>query len=267
VQWMIDLYSGVWRSSAAGGLRSCFSDLSGLQWDCSKAGRTFEEDLEMIRLPLILSFSVLDDQRVQFTGSIQESVSILSLSLSYLASLHSSCTKLHPALRTLLTWFLIPRPVYQSIIMWFITALALFAGIAVAQISSEPNSSDCDGIYLVSPSTRAPIDVNTYAGTIYSQQNINDAATAALNYYAQGQTVGSDGYPHQYHDYEGFSFSCSSPYLEFPILTSGTYSGGSPGADRVVIGSISSDDSSAQYCAVITHDGQSGNDFGECSDS
>lgn len=45
------------------------------------------------------------------------------------------------------------------------------------------------------------------------------------------------------------------------------YSGGSPGADRVVIGSISSDESTAEYCAVITHDGQSGNDFGECTDS
>ena len=49
-------------------------------------------------------------------------------------------------------------------------------------------------------------------------------------------------------------------------MTSGVYSGGSPGADRVVIGSISSDESSAEYCAVITHDGESGNAFGECSD-
>lgn len=108
---------------------------------------------------------------------------------------------------------------------------------------------------------------HTSLGTTYSQTNIDDAATAALSYYAQGTTVGSDSYPHQYEDYEGFSFSCSAPYLEFPILTSGTYSGGSPGAGRVVIGSISSDDSSAQYCAVITHDGQSGNGFGECTDS
>jgi ribonuclease len=118
---------------------------------------------------------------------------------------------------------------------------------------------------LTSPLSKAPL--TTSPGTSYSQANINDAATAALSYYAQGQTVGSDSYPHQYNDYEGFSFSCTGPFLEFPIQTSGTYSGGSPGADRVVIGSISSDDSSAQYCAVITHDGQSGNGFGECTDS
>ena len=152
--------------------------------------------------------------------------------------------------------------------MKFITTLAIFTSFAVAQISSEPNSSDCDGMHPASSSPGSPIiSLILCIGTVYSQQNIDDAATAALNYYAEGQTVGSDSYPHVYHDYEGFSFSCSAPYLEFPILTSGTYSGGSPGADRVVIGSISSDDSSAQYCAVITHDGQSGNDFGECTDS
>ncbi|KAE9376637.1 guanyl-specific ribonuclease F1 [Stipitochalara longipes BDJ] len=130
----------------------------------------------------------------------------------------------------------------NSIVLLFVVS------VAAQSISDEPSSSNCDG-------------------TTYSQQNIDDAATAALSYYASGQTVGKDSYPHQYNDYEGFSFTCSAPYLEFPIKTSGVYSGGSPGADRVVIGSISSDESTAEYCAVITHDGQSGNDFGECSDS
>ena len=43
-------------------------------------------------------------------------------------------------------------------------------------------------------------------------------------------------YPHQYHDYEGFTFVCGgSTYYEFPILAGGgLYSGGSPGPDRVV---------------------------------
>ena len=143
--------------------------------------------------------------------------------------------------------------------------VVLFAVSAVAQsISDEPTSSDCDGQLF--PRTLSTNRL-TNAGTIYSQQNIDDAATAALSYYASGQTVGRDSYPHQYKDYEGFSFTCSAPYLEFPIETSGVYSGGSPGADRVVIGSISSDESTAEYCAVITHDGQSGTDFGECTDS
>lgn len=151
--------------------------------------------------------------------------------------------------------------------MKFLSILALFAGAAMTQsISDEPDSSDCDGIslYLI-PSTI--YHQLTFTGTYYSQTDIDNAATAALSYYANGETVGNDKYPHRYNDYEGFDFSCSAPYLEFPIESGSTYSGGSPGADRVVIGSISGDDSSAQYCAVITHDGQSNNDFAECSDS
>ena len=54
-------------------------------------------------------------------------------------------------------------------------------------------------------------------------------------YYENDQTVGSDKYPHQYEDYEGFSFPDPGPYYEFPILSSyKVYTGGSPGADRVI---------------------------------
>ena len=62
-------------------------------------------------------------------------------------------------------------------------------------------------------------------------------------------------------------FEFQAPYLEFPILSGGeVYTGSSPGADRVVIGSIAEDYSSATYCAVITHDGQKKNGFAECKD-
>jgi hypothetical protein len=69
-------------------------------------------------------------------------------------------------------------------------------------------------------------------------------------------------------DYEHFSFpNAQKPYLEFPILVSGEFTGDeSPGADRIVIGSISSDYSSAVYCAVLTHDGSKKNGFTECKD-
>ena len=49
-------------------------------------------------------------------------------------------------------------------------------------------------------------------------------------------------------------------------MAGSVYDGASPGADRVVIGSIASDYSSAVYCAVLTHDGQRKNGFAECSD-
>jgi hypothetical protein len=69
-------------------------------------------------------------------------------------------------------------------------------------------------------------------------------------------------------DYEKFTFQyAKKPYLEFPILQSGAYNDSeSPGADRVVIGSIATDYSSAVFCAVITHDGSTKNGFTECKD-
>ena len=79
-------------------------------------------------------------------------------------------------------------------------------------------------------------------------------------YYENGQTVGSDKYPHQYEDYEGFSFPDSGPYYEFPILSSEqVYTGGSPGADRVIF------TGDGTYEGVITHTGASGNDFLQCT--
>lgn len=54
--------------------------------------------------------------------------------------------------------------------------------------------------------------------------------------------------PHAYNDYEKFNFShAQKPYLEFPVVKTGVYSGGSPGADRIVIGSIAED-----YCTFCS---------------
>lgn len=71
--------------------------------------------------------------------------------------------------------------------------------------------------------------------------------------------TGEDEYPHQYHDYEGFDFPTSAPWYEFPILSSyAVYSGGSPGADRVIF------DSEGDFDSLITHTGASGDDFVAC---
>ncbi|PMD55099.1 Ribonuclease/ribotoxin, partial [Hyaloscypha bicolor E] len=104
--------------------------------------------------------------------------------------------------------------------------------------------------------------------TEYDRAAINAACTQALSLASQGQTLGRDKYPHVYSDYEKFSFQyAKKPYLEFPILEFGVYNDNeSPGADRVVIDSISTDYSSAVFCAVITHDGSTKNGFAECKD-
>lgn len=67
------------------------------------------------------------------------------------------------------------------------------------------------------------------------------------------------GYPHQYNNYEGFSFPTAAPWYEFPILsTYNVYTGGSPGADRIVF------DTKGNFDSLITHTGASGNDFVGC---
>lgn len=72
-------------------------------------------------------------------------------------------------------------------------------------------------------------------------------------------TPATGGYPHQYNDYEGFTFPTSGPWYEFPILsTYKVYTGGSPGADRVIF------DGSGTFDSLITHTGASGDDFVAC---
>lgn len=64
----------------------------------------------------------------------------------------------------------------------------------------------------------------------------------------------------RYNDYEGFSFPVAGPYYEFPILSSHeVYSGGSPGADRVIF------NDNGNLAGLVTHQGASGNDFLQCS--
>ena len=144
-----------------------------------------------------------------------------------------------------------------------------------------------------------PSGCNCDNKTTYSKSAINAACTHALSLASQGETTGRDKYPHAYNgpfppnptpyspktpplphplalapfsqnhpDYEHFSFpNAQKPYLEFPILESGEFTGNeSPGADRIVIGSIATDYSSAVYCATLTHDGSTKNGFTECKD-
>ncbi|KAA1468072.1 ribonuclease T1 [Dentipellis sp. KUC8613] len=92
------------------------------------------------------------------------------------------------------------------------------------------------------------------AGRSYSANNVD----SAIN---QAEGRGGGDYPHQYHDYEGFSFpSCRGEFFEFPLERSGVYTGGSPGADRVIY------DEDGDFCACLTHTGASSEDgFVECS--
>ncbi|KAF2762774.1 hypothetical protein EJ05DRAFT_495635 [Pseudovirgaria hyperparasitica] len=109
-----------------------------------------------------------------------------------------------------------------------------------------------------------PVELDTRAGTtcggvFYTSSEVSAASNQAYNYYKSGTQVGSNNYPHAYNNYEGFNFDVSGPYLEFPIKKGGVYTGGSPGADRVVI------NTSGAHAGDITHTGASSNNFVGCS--
>ncbi|OHW97331.1 guanyl-specific ribonuclease th1 [Colletotrichum incanum] len=99
----------------------------------------------------------------------------------------------------------------------------------------------------------------TCGSTYYSTAQVNAASNAACNHVKAGTVAGSSTYPHRYNNYEGFNFDVSGPWYEFPIRTSGVYTGGSPGADRVVI------NASCGQAGQITHTGASGNAFVGCT--
>ncbi|KAK8044647.1 hypothetical protein PG993_004671 [Apiospora rasikravindrae] len=97
----------------------------------------------------------------------------------------------------------------------------------------------------------------TCGSTSYSAAQVNAASQQACDYYKNGQQANK--YPHTYNNYEGFNFRVAGPYQEFPIKSSGVYTGGSPGADRVII------NTSCQQAGAITHTGAKGNNFVGCS--
>lgn len=123
------------------------------------------------------------------------------------------------------------------------------AGLALRQGSSGSSGSSSSGSC-----------AETCGSTCYTSDDISAAQAKGYQLYQDGQTEGSDDYPHQYKDYEGFSFPVSAPYYEFPILSSeDVYDGGSPGADRVVF------NGDGALAGVITHTGASGDDFLQCT--
>ncbi|KAI6781489.1 Guanyl-specific ribonuclease F1-like protein [Emericellopsis cladophorae] len=95
-------------------------------------------------------------------------------------------------------------------------------------------------------------------GKSYTAQQVSNAIDEGCSYFESGSDVNS--YPHRYNNYEGFDFKgLDGPFQEFPIISGGVYTGGSPGADRVVF----TEDSCA-LAGTITHTGASGNAFVAC---
>ncbi|EEA19300.1 hypothetical protein TMatcc_009435 [Talaromyces marneffei ATCC 18224] len=114
-------------------------------------------------------------------------------------------------------------------------------------------------VYAAVPAHKRDSCVERCGKTCYWQSDIDAALNQGYSLLQSSQT--DHGYPHQYNDNEGFDFPVSGPWYEYPILSSfNVYTGGQPGADRVIF------NGDGEYAALITHTGASNYDgFVECN--
>ena len=106
--------------------------------------------------------------------------------------------------------------------MKFLSLLSLIAPVALALPTSVVTEAPIEDAAL---ETRQSCYVKC-GSTCYTSAQVSSARSAAYNYVKQGSTAGSSTYPHKYNNYEGFSFLVSGTYYEFPLKTSGVYTGG-----------------------------------------
>jgi hypothetical protein len=102
--------------------------------------------------------------------------------------------------------------------MKFLSILALIAPVAFSLPTSVITEAPVEDAAL---ETRQSCYVKCY-----SSAQVSAARSAAYNYVRSGGQAGSSTYPHKYNNYEGFDFLVSGTYYEFPLKTSGVYTGG-----------------------------------------
>jgi len=79
------------------------------------------------------------------------------------------------------------------------------------------------------PQSPATFELGTVCGRHdYTTKQIKAATITACQRLEAGTTIGSNKYPHEFRNEEGFEFEVKSPVFEFPILEKGIYKGGKP---------------------------------------
>ncbi|KAI8243243.1 Guanyl-specific ribonuclease F1 [Colletotrichum sp. SAR 10_99] len=100
----------------------------------------------------------------------------------------------------------------------------------------------------------------------YSRKQVDEAVAEGCRLYANNQQVGTSEYPHRFNNREGLTFDTSGPYQEFPIISSGNYTGRAPGPDRVVFDPDYR--GSCVFVGAMTHTGAvQRNGFVSCNES
>lgn len=137
-------------------------------------------------------------------------------------------------------------------------AVALPAPFYIVPGTIEAHESVSRTSHIFAPLQKRKSCFETCGTVCYSQATINAAVAAGYKLYKEGKQNGK--YPHTENNYEGFDFNATGPYQEYPVMSDfAAYSGGSPGADRVVF------NTKGLLAGVVTHTGASGNDFVQCT--
>ena len=105
--------------------------------------------------------------------------------------------------------------------MKFLSILALIAPVAFSLPTSVITEAPVEDAALEDRACYV-----TCGSTCYTSAQVSAARSAAYNYVKSGSQAGSSTYPHVYNNYEGFDFLVSGTYYEFPLKTSGVYTGG-----------------------------------------
>jgi hypothetical protein len=115
---------------------------------------------------------------------------------------------------------------FVSSILLFLTPIALALPTTITTSIEAPAAAEID-------TRQCYVQCGS---TCYTSSQVSAARSAGYNYYRQGDQAGSSTYPHTYNNYEGFDFLVSGPYQEFPLRTSGAYTGGKAICKLEVVG-------------------------------
>ncbi|CEH12908.1 ribonuclease t1 [Ceraceosorus bombacis] len=130
--------------------------------------------------------------------------------------------------------------------MFSLKALLVVAFVAASSVSSASIAARQSSV--------------SCGGHSISSSQIQTALQTGYDDYQNGSSP--SGYPHAYYQYadEHITLQCGgNSYHEFPITGSTPFTGGSPGAYRVIF----NDD--GDYCATVYHASKSDNSFAQCN--
>jgi len=107
------------------------------------------------------------------------------------------------------------------------TFKSVLVALALSVAAVSGTSSYDLGLYEKRATTPGTASLgNVTCGTkTYSRRQVDEATAEGCRLHSEGLQIGNSKYPHRFNNREGLVFATSGPYQEFPIISSGNYSG------------------------------------------